>query len=488
MSLLSRRRARGQDPTPGPAPTCIAPLVALRLSPDGHVRACGLNAELDLGTIGPRTLRDVWTGPEMEALRAALAGGDYSMGCSVCGEARAAGKRAISHSAVYDRLGPPEEWPRRIEFALSNTCNLQCVQCNGELSSAIRAQREHREPLRSPYTDDFFEELREFIPHLYMAEFIGGEPFLTRECRRLWDLMIELGVPAETHVTTNGTVWNERVERYLRALQMDVALSMDGVEPATQAAIRVGSDLAEVRANRERIFEVVRSYGGNLSLNFCVMRQNWQEFLPFVQEADELDVLAYNARVVDPPEHSLFTLSAADLRRVVEGMQAQGDGVVDQLSERNRAVWQNVVDDLSSHLRSLDEAGVEVEVRRPTPPKPRRDPGDLIAAATTPAGERPVHLVLRHNVVVSVDAPEWAGFLGLEACVGRPASDMQAVLEESVGGPVTAEPVDGADQEQRYRLGSPAGTIAMRVLVRAANEELDDLVLGLVSEEGASPL
>ena len=39
------------------------------------------------------------------------------------------------------------QWPERLELALSNACNLQCVMCNGELSSSIRIHREHRTAL-----------------------------------------------------------------------------------------------------------------------------------------------------------------------------------------------------------------------------------------------------------------------------------------------------------------------------------------------------
>lgn len=59
--------------------------------------------------------------------------------------------------------GPDPDWPRQMEFSVSNTCNLQCVMCNGEWSSSIRSQREGLPPLPKVYDDAFFDGLRDFL-------------------------------------------------------------------------------------------------------------------------------------------------------------------------------------------------------------------------------------------------------------------------------------------------------------------------------------
>jgi radical SAM protein with 4Fe4S-binding SPASM domain len=178
-----------------PSATCRAPHVALRFSPDGRVHACCVNSHYELGRIGERTITEIWNGPELAELRLALDDADFSLGCQDCAVLVSAGSRQQTHAEQFDRFPAPAPgapgWPRRLEFALSNTCNLQCVQCNGELSSSIRTQRELRPPLPSPYGEAFFAELAAFLPHVEVAVFIGGEPFLSRECRTVWDLLIE---------------------------------------------------------------------------------------------------------------------------------------------------------------------------------------------------------------------------------------------------------------------------------------------------------
>ena len=235
-----------------------------------------MNSTVPLGRVGERPLREIWDGPEIVALREALARADFSLGCQDCGVEYRTGDRLSTHAEAYDRY--PEgvaAWPRRIEFALSNTCNLQCVHCNGELSSAIRSHREKRAPLAPRYDDRFFEEIADFLPHLEVAVFIGGEPFLARPVRRVWDMLIERDLHPEVHVTTNGTIWNEQVERYVRTLEMNVAVSVDGVTASTNDAVRQGSELAQVDATRRRLKEVTRSYGGAFIVNHCFLTENW---------------------------------------------------------------------------------------------------------------------------------------------------------------------------------------------------------------------
>ena len=188
----------------------------------------------------------------MAAQRQTLERGSYEMGCQECGLAEATGGRRASTAFHFDRFadGAPHPFPRLMDFALSNRCNLQCVMCHGGLSSTIRAKREGLPPLAAAYDDRFFAELEEFLPHLERAQFKGGEPFLARENRRIWDVMLRDGLRPEVSVTTNATIFNENVARYVSELRMHPIISVDGMRPETLEAIRVGVDAAPLLDQR----------------------------------------------------------------------------------------------------------------------------------------------------------------------------------------------------------------------------------------------
>ena len=221
-------------------PVCGAPATNLFLRPDGEVRACCRNDRV-LGRIGEQSLSDIWRGVRRGELRPAVDGGDLSLGCSACGEEIDAEGAAHAYPRVFDAFVPDPDglWPSRIEFNLSNACNLQCVQCDGDLSSAIRAHREHRPPLASPYDEDFFAELVSFIPHLRWASFAGGEPFLAEANYRVWEMVRRLNPDLEGTIVTNGTRWGTRESRGLDGLRLGITLSIDAADPAGFEAVRV---------------------------------------------------------------------------------------------------------------------------------------------------------------------------------------------------------------------------------------------------------
>jgi len=409
----------------------------MRFSPTGEVHACCVNDQFPLGRIGEQSIADIWRGSARARLRDALDRADYSLGCRDCEADYLSGHRLQTHAEQFDRYpeAPPPPWPKRLELALSNTCNLQCVHCNGDLSSAIRAQREHRPPLRSPYDDAFFEELREVLPHVEVAVFIGGEPFLARECQRVWDLLIEMDLHPEVHVTTNGTVWNDRVEHYLHALCMNVAVSIDGATSATNDAIRVGSSLDEVAVNRDRFVAATRSYGAAFCWNHCLMVQNWRELAGVLLEADRLDLGVHVIPVTYPTRYSLYALPADDLAPIVLGLEEQGEELVRRLDPARGSLtsWEATLAHLRDHMQRLEA----VSPRGPAAPvpvtlEPRRRPatpneldalrGELHAWA----GQDLLVVRAEEGVVLGVEAPDWAALLDAERWVGWRLEALQA--------------------------------------------------------------
>lgn len=423
----------------------------MRLSPSGQVYVCGPNWTHSIGSVTQAGLRSIWDGPEVAALRGALDDGDFSLGCDECASDALGPLRSTTHASAYDGYaldsGP---WPLRIEFALSNICNLQCVQCTGELSSAIRSQREKRAPLLSPYGDEFFEELDAFLPHLQLAEFVGGEPFLARENRRVWDRLIDLELSPQVHVTTNATVWNDRVEHYLRALKMNVTLSIDGASAATNDTIRIGSDIESVRQVRDRIIDVVAEYGGHVGVNHCLMRQNWHELPAFLQECEDVGLGTYVCRVIHPSSVSLLAMDGAELRDVVTYLQGHDEQLQSTLVV-NREVWTRTLGMLGAHLERVESdtvpapAGTPVELGAPDRSRPidRLAAADELVAAWSP---RPaIELSAVNGRIVGAQVPAWAEDRLDSSWIGGDLTDLFPRFEHLLRVPLSPPTTDATD-------------------------------------------
>ena len=332
------------------APVCRAPYVSLNLDPLGTVRACCQNVWNMLGRIPERTLSEIWNGPEAAALRNHLVS-TYGPGCESCADADRHGGPEASYARVFDRhavsqADPP--WPRQLELALSNTCNLRCVMCNGSLSSSIRSQREHLPPLPNVYGEAFFEDLRLFLPYLERIVLLGGEPFLARESLRVFAEAEALGVQPRFDVTTNGTIWNQRIDRLLDRFEVDVTVSVDAVDDAQVRALRVGTDPEVLWRNVHRFVERARQRGTRVSFAYCLMTTNWEQFRRVCLLADDLDVDVFVNEVNDPAVFSPSRLSVAELAGLVAGL----DRVATRGAplERNAEVWERELRRLRSVL------------------------------------------------------------------------------------------------------------------------------------------
>ncbi len=327
----------------GTRPTCLAPFVTLECDTRGNYNACCANLLYPVGHVSRDRLMDVWTGPRITALREALWDKDLHLGCHGCRwqMENGRGNTPMATYEPYDGRFEDNEYPKTMAFALENTCNLECTMCTGDLSSRIRSRREGRPPLRSPWDDQFFDDLREVLPHLDAARFLGGEPFMIKGHHRIWDMMIEDQIDTACHCTTNGTVWDAKVERALEHLPFSFHISVDAVTPETLRAVRHAIDPDALLANIPKFREYTRERGTDLGFNHCFMQTNYFEFADVLLLADSLDVHVEVISVFDDG-FGFHHMEPDDLEKIVLDLERRGDTVLPELG-RNRHVWETEV-------------------------------------------------------------------------------------------------------------------------------------------------
>lgn len=343
---------------------CYAPFVSMVFDSIGRVRACCVNFEHILGDIRTQRIDEIWSGAPMERLRLALKNYDFSHGCGYCyfkiSEGSFDGKNfsnTLLQTFKYEEYAVEAEGPfhpKHLEFHMSNACNLECVMCHGEFSSAIRSRREKLPPIPKAYDDQFFEDLRKYLPKIENANFLGGEPFLIKEQFRVWDMFIEDGLKPGCHVTTNGTQYNAKVERVLENLPVSITISMDGVTKETFEKIRLNANYEEVLENIQRFHEYSRKHGRRVCFSFTLSLLNWHEFGDFLLFADGWEGFVSVSTLFSPEEMSLHALSKEELSRIVEHMERQERTILPKLT-LNRQVWINYLKELRHRLTHLDQ-------------------------------------------------------------------------------------------------------------------------------------
>ena len=428
-----------------------------------------------LGNVADSSLREIWQGEKAWELRRAMERDDLSIGCEFCQWQVEDGHRELAFSRWFERFEVEDaepEWPRQLELAMSNTCNLQCAMCNAEWSSSIRAQRDRLPPLPKVYGSEFFEELSEFLPNLEIVKFLGGEPFLASETLRVMDMLVEQDLSPTVHVTTNGTQWTPRVEQVLDRLPVEVAVSLDAATREVYERIRIGSSWENVQRNLDRFIDRCRG----VTVTFCLMRSNWQEFGAFCRQADERGIGCAVNVVTEPATMSLYTLPPGDLAQIVAELEAEDRRLSDSLT-LSRATWDGELDKLRRHVQHGREGHtvVGLQVRKlnedfPRPfaqasQQPKEGGLDSVRVALTELATRYLGPELGRLEISALRRVETIappdGVLGIPArdLKGTHVNDLLGLLEPHLGALVQLDVLEATDDALVYEAQFDGGQV-----------------------------
>jgi len=267
---------------------CKAPFTNMYFNREGNASPCWLT----IGDIGKWkhdevSIRDLWFGEVYSAWRETPWPEPCTRNCKQNYTGHVQGgtlQKAYEDNNIYP-------FPSMMEFEFTNQCNYACIMCNEMLSSSIRANK-GMDPLPNAYTDQFFDQLEEFIPHLEVVRINGGEPFIQKEVYRLLDMIKEINPDIAVAVTSNGSQYNAKIEEYIKSIpNFRLSLSVDSLTPSIYEKIRVNGNLERVLSNLQK-FKV---YVDDLGLQVNPMRMNYHEMVNYVDFVKENDMtLAFN--------------------------------------------------------------------------------------------------------------------------------------------------------------------------------------------------
>jgi len=291
------------------------------------------------------SISDIWFGEKYQQIRDNISNDIFKGKCAEC-------KKDIDNGVwplakAYDQF-TVKKYPSLMELELSNQCNLECVMCSGTLSSGIRKNRDKLPPLPQIYTDEFRQQLREFIPHLEELRFNGGEPFAQKIVLDICEDVAELNPGLKVNIATNGTVYNKRVQKIMDMCNIHINISIDSLLHDRYSEIRINGDLSVLMKN----FEIFNKYckDGNRDLSIMVnpMRQNWDEMVEFVKWTDKHHVKLWYNTIRYPADCAIWNLPSEKLKEIHTSLQAELDSIpmttynydkADHLINRQIANW-----------------------------------------------------------------------------------------------------------------------------------------------------
>jgi pyruvate-formate lyase-activating enzyme len=380
--------------------------------------------------------------------------------------------------------------------------------CGADRSSKIRSRRTDLAPLPHAYGDAFFEQLDPFLDHAGSVDFSGGEPFMVREHQRVWDLLAARAHRPTCSVATNGTVWNETVERVLDQLDMNVAVSVDGMDATTFERIRVGASFHEVMGNVERFLAYTQERGTVMTMSWSLVLNNWTQLGAAASFCEESGINLKVQTVIEP-EFGVQRLPTDELRAVVDTLAAEFDVLAPQL-ERNRWVVERELQRLVEELSLRSDTSLRSLCMEPPGPESVPHAAAMVldvagrtlttdaAAAAVDEARRDLHrwcgaAATVHVVDLAPDGTVRSAALDGLLPTGAATATLQDLLDQlaaAYGGTLwIAEEFDEGDRlVQTFWIGTPHRDVSGQPVRMVTVAEDDRLTVLLALDEGFAAL
>ncbi len=180
----------------------------------------------------------------------------------------------MSAKSLVEEMKRGLDAPICLTWELTYACNLQCVHC---LSSS--GQRDERE-LSTEEAKKILDDLRDL--QVFYINIGGGEPMVRRDFFELLEYSVANGIGVK--FSTNGAFIDEEKARRLAAMDyLDIQISLDGVDAATNDAVRgEGSYDMAIRAMEN----LKAANFGQFKISVVVTRHNVSQLDQFKALAD----------------------------------------------------------------------------------------------------------------------------------------------------------------------------------------------------------
>jgi radical SAM protein with 4Fe4S-binding SPASM domain len=301
---------------------CFSAFNSLLFESDGRVFACCHNYKYDFGTWPLNTINEIWNGEKINKFRNAIKKNDLSLGCDVCKFDIDTKTYNTVQSLMFDNFPVNNNYfPAMLDFKLENTCNLECIMCDGMHSSSIKKNKEKRTLEKSPYNDEFINQLDIFIPYLHTARFSGGEPFIIDIYYKIWERIIKINPDCVIRVQTNGSILNERCKEILNRGNFELNISLDSVSQSTYENIRKHSNFDKVINNIKYFSEYSKQRNKFFGVTICPLRENREELPELVRFCNSIGAVIWFSNVWLPPQVAIWTLNSGKLKEIIEAFQ-----------------------------------------------------------------------------------------------------------------------------------------------------------------------
>ena len=329
---------------------CYAPFSSMFFSRHGLVAPCYATYNENSSHISNNSIKDIWFSGSINEIRKQHSRCDLSTSCSFCENILNSNSYKSALINKYEHYAfSKSKYPKIMEFELSNKCNLACIMCDTNLSSSIEKGKNQNFTGNLFYKESFFDELREFIPHLQLAEFTGGDPFMIEEYYKIWDIIMELNPKCRILITTNANTMNPRIERLMNMHKnLYFNISIDSLQKENYEKIRINGNFEYAMKNTQKFIDYCKKHKTHLNILVCPLTKNAHELGDLVNFANKNKICVFYHTVVKPKELSLKYLPTEDLNKIVDELSIYKFPSKTKNQRTNKHNFENLIELLKS--------------------------------------------------------------------------------------------------------------------------------------------
>jgi len=298
-------------------PLCYAPFNNLLIDQQGKLKICCHNYTYILGIYSENNIDEIWFGENRKKIISQFLNSEIPPSCLNCinsGLNIASPDSKVSDSVKNTSIRF-DQYPAQIEFLLDNTCNLNCIMCSPNNSSASSAQATLFKKVF--FDDEFIYQLKPFLKNTEFFVFSGGEPFLIPIYSKIWDVIHTDNPGASIYIQTNATILNEQIKQKIKYYKMDIGVSIDSISKELYETIRRNAHFETTFENLDYFIQHTRSLGKRLSLTATPMTLNAHEIPQIVEFCNTKDIKFSLSILEEPLDLAIWALSSAEINKLV---------------------------------------------------------------------------------------------------------------------------------------------------------------------------
>jgi len=322
---------------------CNAPFTSIRFHRNGGMQFCCHH--IDYQFIQKKSVKNIWFSEYYEEFRKKMIKYDIPESCQFCGIPYFNEDYYNVNALSFDYLEPNKNgYPVLLDFSLENTCNLACIMCDTSLSSKLQAQKNFKPKSKDfSYDVNFLEQLVEFFPFVKHTIFTGGEPFLVNIYYEIWDKMFEINPDIIINITTNGTIYNKKIQNLLEKSKVNITVSMDSFNTDTYEKIRVGAIFDEAWNNVQQFSEQCKKKNRIFTITICPMIINAFEIPDIVNKCNS-EQWNFNFNIVLKPwQQAIWSLSVEKIQEIIDYFRTYEFNENSEIAKSNIFRFQNLI-------------------------------------------------------------------------------------------------------------------------------------------------